>query len=624
VLQLVRSDIAGFVGLAERGPLPEDFPGQPFDASKVALRISKWAEFLTHFGGFRQYGYLAYAVKAFFENGGAVCYVVRVAATTCADPAQNAARAAFTLPSGPPVPIGTVAQVAGPFQFGVALTGTTGVSAGDLLLIGGGGVTQLNRATNVLAGGQVQLAAPLPTQIANGASVSGFPAVCTISAASRGNWANDVRIQIAPLGSDAFSLRATVDLGPNTPPTEEEWYQSLTLSDPTLYNYAPAVLAEQSNLIRLDITGPGAINLQAYEALASGTFYLQGGRDGLAAVTLQDFSGSSTDLRGLRLLEEIDEVAIVAVPDAVFQTPDSPVIAPVPADPCLPVPPPPPAATPAADPTSVAKPLSTQDSLQLQSRMLDQCVRLRFRVAVIDPPDGQQIEQIQTWAADSGLVQTPASRYAALYYPWLSVPDALQLDGSLRRVPPSGHVVGAYAQTDLTVGVQKPPANVALDYVSDVVQPISDVQQQLLNLNGVNAIRAFPGRGIRLWGARSLATRAEPDWRFIHVRRLMSAIEATLQRCSRWTVFRSNDNTLRSSLTHSLNVLLEDIWARGGLRGATPAQAFYVTCDNTNNPQAVIDQGQLVCEIGVAIAAPMEFLVFQIRQDAAGSQVLES
>jgi phage tail sheath protein FI len=97
-----------------------------------------------------------------------------------------------------------------------------------------------------------------------------------------------------------------------------------------------------------------------------------------------------------------------------------------------------------------------------------------------------------------------------------------------------------------------------------------------------------------------------------------------VQRTSRWTVFQGNDRALRSSLTHSLNVLLEGIWARGGLKGSKPADAFYVKCDGTNNPQTVIDQGQLICEIGIAVAAPMEFLVFEIRQDASGSQVVEN
>jgi uncharacterized protein len=619
----VRTDIVGFVGIAERGPLPEDCPPGRFDPAKIALKIGKWAEFQAHFGGLREYGYLAYAVRAFFENGGATCYVVRVAATTAADPSRNAAKAAIVLPSGPAVAIGKIAQVIGPFQFKPTLDAGAVLDTGDSLLVSGGGVTQLVHVAGLLADGSPLLSAALGSQIAAGASVSRFPAGCRISAASRGNWGNTVRIQIAVIDANTVSLRATVDLGPNQPAAEDEWYQALSLTDPAAYNYAPTVLAQQSNLVRLEQLGAGPIDLSAAAALAGGSFHLQGGRDGLAAITLQDFSGGPDDLRGLRLLEEIDDVAVIAVPDAVFQiAPAMKLAAPV-ADPCMP----PVASLPdpvAADPTAVTAPLSAQDSIQLQARMLDQCVRLQYRVALIDPPGGQQIGQVQNWAQTNGLVGSPAARFAALYYPWLDVPDALELAGNSRSIPPSGHVAGAYAQNDLTFGVQKPPANIELQFVVDVEKAICDRQQQLLNLNNVNAIRAFPGRGIRVWGARSLAPVTDSDWRFIHVRRLMSAIEETVQRASRWTVFQSNDRALRSSLTHSLNVLLEEIWARGGLKGAKPADAFYVICDDSNNPQTVVDQGKLICEVGVAIAAPMEFLVFEIRQDASGSQVLEN
>jgi hypothetical protein len=623
VLQLVRTDIAGFVGLAERGPLPEDFPADTFDGSQAAVKISNWKEFLTNFGSFQEYGYLAYAVRAFFENGGDTCYVVRVAATTLTDPTQNAAKAFFTLPSGPSAPMGTISQVVTPFQCALTLTGIHQPTTGDLLTISGGGVTQLNHVACVLANGQVLLTAKLEAKISVGAAVSWFPGACTISAASRGNWGNNLLIQVTPLDPVTFALRATVDLGPNTLPVEDEFYRALTLADPSSYNYAPAVLQQQSNLVRLK-AGSVAITLPAPPtSLASGVFYLQGGRDGLTAITLRDFSGGSSDLRGLRVLEQIEEVGILAIPDAVFRVPDALTAPTAPADNCLPssTPTPSPATN---DPTAAVTPLSPQDGVQLQRLMIDQCVRLQYRVALIDPPAQRTIEQVQIWPVAQGLVSRPSSRFAAFYYPWLMAPDSLEVDGLTRRVPPSGYVAGAYAQTDLTYGVQRPPANVELQFAVDVEQVISDLQQEGLNLNNVNAIRAFPGRGIRVWGARSLAAPGDEDWRFIHVRRLMSAIEETVQRSSRWVVFQSNNAALRSSLTHSLTVLLEGIWSKGGLRGTKPTDAFYVKCDAKNNPQTVIDRGQLICEVGIAVAAPMEFLVFEIRQDASGAQVLEN
>ncbi len=621
----MRTDIAGFVGIAERGPLPEDFPADTFDGTQAVVKISSWKQFLANFGGLQPYSYLAYSVRAFFENGGQDCYVARVAATTASDPAQQPAKAFFAVPAAAAVPIGTINQVSGPFQGTFTLTGNHAPAAGDLLIIQGGGVTQLVPVASILPDGQALTASALSQQITTGAAVSWVPAACVISAASRGNWGNDLLIQITPTGPATFALRVTVELGPNTLPTEDEYYRSLTLSDPTSYNYAPTVLAQQSNLIRMEVMGANSIALKAVPQLATGVFYLQGGRDGLSAMTLRDFSGGPNDLRGLRLLESIEQVAIVAIPDAVFQIAAAPAPPPSPAaDECLPahsaVPPPP----PQDDPTAALTPLTIQESVQLQGMMIDQCQRLQYRVALIDPPPGLQISQAQTWPANNGLVSSPSSRFAAFYYPWLMAPDSLQPNQLTTTVPPSGYVAGAYAQTDLTYGVQRPPANVELEYVVDVAQPISDLQQEGLNLNNVNAIRAFPGRGVRVWGARSLAQPGDEDWRFIHVRRLMSAIEETVQRSSAWVVFQNNTDTLRRSLTHSLTVLLTGIWAKGGLQGTKPSDAFYVTCDSTNNPQSVIDQGQLICEVGIAIAAPMEFLVFEIRQDASGSQVLEN
>ena len=311
----------------------------------------------------------------------------------------------------------------------------------------------------------------------------------------------------------------------------------------------------------------------------------------------------------------------MAAPDAVLAIEAAPPPPAVAVDPCAPPPAQPLPVLP-ADPTATPTPLSPGDSATLQMLLIEQCERLRYRVALIDPPYGVKPDAITTWAAGQGLVNRSA-RFAALYYPWLDIPDASGAPAALRRVPPSGHVAGVYAQVDLSVGVQHPPANIALSAVSDIAEPLSAIQSGALNAASVNAIRAFPGRGIRIWGARSLAPPGDSDWRFIHVRRVMSAIEATVQRASRWATFESNDAHLRSTLSHAVTTLLEGIWRKGGLKGATPAEGFYVRCDDTNNPQAVIDRGQVVCEVGVAIAAPMEFIVFEIRQDVAGGTVVE-
>jgi phage tail sheath protein FI len=622
-LTLVRTDIAGFVGFAERGPLPEDF-AREFDPTLVARRLTSWAEYEATFGSFLANGYLPFAVRAFFENGGDTCYVVRVAAT---DPSRipldrQPIAASLSLPAGPARAAGTLSGPGGGAAVQMALTPplTPADLIGNWITVSHSGLDQSRVVQGTLADGSFLLSRPLDHQFVAGDPVTLSPTAATITARSRGFWGNHIRLQFTQLGNDAFGLAVTVDPGPDAVPTEQEFYRSLVL-DPGSPDDAAATLAARSNLIALQTNG-GKISFDPSGPLAGRVVYLEGGRDGLADVSLSDFAGRSTDRRGLRLLEEIDEVAIIAIPDAVLKI-APPMRAPaVELPPCTPPPAVPPPVLP-PDPTAVPKPLSDEDRATLQMLMIEQCERLNYRFALIDPPSGLQPSAMQQWPSQppQNLINRSA-RFAALYYPWLSVSDPLGVTGRNRAVPPSGHVAGAYAQVDLSIGVQHPPANVALASVAALAHDISDLQQGPLNTANVNAIRVFPGRGIRIWGARSLA--ADDDWRFIHVRRLMSAIEETVQRSSRWATFEVNDATLRKTLTHSLTVLLEGIWTKGGLQGSTPDQGFFVKCDDTNNPQSVIDAGQVICQVGVAIAAPMEFLVFEIRQDVTGGVVVES
>jgi phage tail sheath protein FI len=266
----------------------------------------------------------------------------------------------------------------------------------------------------------------------------------------------------------------------------------------------------------------------------------------------------------------------------------------------------------------------------IQRAMVAQCAQLQYRVAVLDtplsvrPPLPLQPAQALGWLTQQGYSGPPA-RFAAVYYPWLRAPDELGIAGPNRTVPPCGHVAGAYAYTDNNSGVQKPPANVELQFISDVAVAVSNQQQGFLNPAGINAIRMFPGRGIRVWGARSIVQPSmDPNWIYIHTRRLMSMIENSVEHASRWVVFQTNDDNLRRMLTHSLNVFLNTIWLAGGLQGARPSEGYFVKCDRTNNPQSSIDAGQLICQVGVAIAAPMEFLVFEMRRSVAGAQVVEA
>lgn len=509
-------------------------------------------------------------------------------------------------------------------------------ASGDLVTVESDGVSELRNVVAVTpTTTTLQLGLALNFAHKVGAAVRKYDAAFSVTAASPGAWGNGINLEVRALDRGNavthFSLRVTVDQGADpVQPQQQEFYPLLSLdpADPSAGDiYAPDVL-KASQLIQIspDSIAQGTLLLVDTGPLQSGNVHLEGGSDGAPNTTTgaptltvanpcksqaappppnpkwpypsppnatnQDFQ-DALDVLGL-----VDEIAILCCPDAAG----------------------PPPQTPAANPWSMQV---------IQQTMVEQCVRLQYRVAVLDTPRSQasgaplQPAQALTWLNQQGY-SDPAARFVAVYYPWLNVPDALGIEGPSRTVPPCGHVAGAYAYTDNQFGVQKPPANVELHFVSNVQLAVTNQQQGFLNPAGINAIRAIPGRGTRVWGARSLASSLNPDWQYIHTRRLMSMIEDSVERASRWVVFQTNDDDLRRMLTHSLNVFLQNIWFAGGLKGARPTDSYFVKCDSTNNPQSSIDAGQLICQVGVAIAAPMEFLVFEMRRDVTGAQVVEA
>ena len=554
-----------------------------------------------------------------------------------------------------PIPGSALTAIASQGDSVLKVASTDAFAEGGLLSIEGGGVSEVRNVVAVSSkDSTISLGATLssPYPYAAGSVVRRYDAAITVSAYSAGAWGNGIQLEITPIdvgyaatgyAATRFSLRVTVDQGADpTQPQQQEFYPLLSLdpNDPSPSQiYAPQVVNQASQLIKIcpgsencpGVILQGTFLLVNAGPLQSGNLYLEGGSDGvptpaapaaqpaqnpckpatpaLAAMAANPYPAppnvSNQDFfDALDVLGLIDEVAILCCPEAAG--------------------PPPPPQTPAVNPWSM---------LAIQQAMVEQCVRLQYRVAVLDTPQfqaGSTRNPLQPAAALNwlqGQYSGSAARFAAVYYPWLKVPDDLGIEGPNRTVPPCGHVAGAYAYTDNNFGVQKPPANVQLQFVSDVQLAVSNQQQAFLNPAGVNAIRAFPGRGIRVWGARSVASGSnppDPDWIFIHTRRLMSMIEDSVEQASRWVVFQTNDDDLRRMLTHSLNVFLQSIWLTGGLRGARPTDGYFVKCDGTNNTQTTIDAGQLICQVGVAIAAPMEFLVFELRRSVAGAQVVEA
>ncbi|MEZ5262317.1 MAG: phage tail sheath C-terminal domain-containing protein [Acidimicrobiales bacterium] len=221
------------------------------------------------------------------------------------------------------------------------------------------------------------------------------------------------------------------------------------------------------------------------------------------------------------------------------------------------------------------------------------------------------VQQIKEWRSDVAMYD---SAFAAMYYPWIKVenPAATGSADTEILIPPSGHMAGIWARNDDTRGVWKAPANEIVRGALDVELPITKAEQGHLNPIGINCIRPFGTRGIRVWGARTLSS--DSDWKYVNVRRLFNMVEKTILDGTQWVVFEPNDQKLWEGVKRTISSFLRGLWRDGALFGATPDQAFFVKCDAETNPPDSIDQGKLVVEVGIAPVKPAEFVIFRISQ----------
>ena len=389
-----------------------------------------------------------------------------------------------------------------------------------------------------------------------------------------------------------------------------EVHSDLSLAPVDSRYFAPAAIARSSRLISVEaVASPGPLQDRlpnpSAANLTGATGRLFGGRNGTAAI------GSAEFLAALNAAANEDEIALLAVPDLMIRP--QPLVAidpqPAPAAPCS-LDPQLAAEAPPPEPVLAeqAPDLSLGQIERIQQAMLTQCEQKRDRFAVLDPPPPARtgsFPQVHSWRRRFD------SKFGALYHPWILAPDPLRVENSpVRRVPPSGAVTGIYARVDLEAGVHYAPANRVLKFTQGPVDDVSDGEQDILNPMGVNCIRYVPGRGLRVWGARTVSS--DPEWRFVNVRRLMSLIEEALDEGLAWAVFQPNNGTLRSQITASVTVFLESFWERGALVGATPEEAFYIRCDDDNNPPGDMAAGRLMIEIGVALVRPAEFVVIRL------------
>jgi phage tail sheath protein FI len=250
-------------------------------------------------------------------------------------------------------------------------------------------------------------------------------------------------------------------------------------------------------------------------------------------------------------------------------------------------------------------------------RVISHCERLRYRIAIVDPPQESSISEVRQFRSRFD------TRYGALYYPWLEIldPTAVPDPGApLPRlmVPPSGFVAGIYARNDIERGVFKAPANEVIRGITRFETNVTFDRQSVLNPEGINALRFFEGRSNRVWGARTMSS--DPEWKYVNVRRLFIYLEHSIDRSTQWAVFEPNNERLWASIRQSIEDFLLVTWRSGALMGTRPEEAYFVRCDRTTMTQNDLDNGRLICLIGVAPTYPAEFVIFRIGQWTADAR----
>ncbi|HYH51115.1 MAG TPA: phage tail sheath C-terminal domain-containing protein [Acidimicrobiia bacterium] len=498
-LSAVGTAVAAFVGFTAKAPL--DDPDDP-DGLRPRL-VTNWSQFERLYGGFAPGAMLPHAVYGYFNNGGGLCYIVRVAHEK-----PTGERPALALPTAEK-----------PDKPALELTAKV---EDDIEVV-------------------IQPGIPDPESGGEG------PAF------------------------ELIVLRSG---------TEAERFGGLSMTKGP--RFAEAVVNETSTLINIKVK-----TTEKSVVPATGTFAVERAATAPVPVRAGDFEGAESNRTGIRGLVIADEVTMIAIPDLV---------------------------------TAARQDDGTVDLdmwKSVQTSLITHCEGAANRMAILDPPPGLDSQQVKEWRAGEAMYD---SKFAALYYPWIKVANPAGTNGDrFLTVPPSGHLAGVWARNDESRGVWKAPANEVIFGALDVANKVTEGEQSLLNPIGVNCIRPFSTRGIRVWGARTLSS--DPSWRYLNVRRLFNMIETSILQGTQWVVFEPNDMALWARVRRTITAFLLGLWRDGALFGATPEEAFYVKCDAETNPPESIDEGKLVVEVGIAPVKPAEFVIFRVSQWHGGASV---
>jgi Bacteriophage tail sheath protein len=585
----VPTSTTGFAGMTRYGPVL--YPDGPTTCEPRL--VGSFTEFESVYGGLtvlnaptaadERLPYTAHAARAFFMNGGTRLYISRVFSPRGTDWGV-ASSLPVSVSTAPPMSATWMARWPG--AYGNVWVETRVVRSKNAAYVSGG-IVQVKGAkqgsvVEIIPGGGTPPSDNEPLTLANLAVVtidpndghqifnraSGPPAV--------GDIVQNVSLRVIVTTEDD-SQHVYDQLGAD--PAQKRYIgKILDRDNPEDENAAVWLKWDPSLASGNDVAARLMVALQAKLRLA-------GGHDG--DVVPADLAGKDADpddvtkkATGLAALGEIDDIAIVALPDGGS--------------------------------------FDFDDAALAGDALIQHAQSLHYRIAVIDPPFNCSMTQIRKFRGRFD------STYAALYHPWIEIFDPTERPAQgappqRLQLPPSGFVTGIYARTDIKRGVFKAPANEEVLGLIKLENNINKARQDVLNPEGINALRFFEGRGHRVWGARTVTS--DPEWMYVNVRRLFIYLEHSIDKGTQWAVFEPNNERLWANIRNTIEDFLLVTWKSGALLGAKPEQAYFVRCDRTTMTQNDLDNGRLICLIGVAPTKPAEFVIFRIGQWTADASL---
>jgi phage tail sheath protein FI len=551
----------------------------PKGLTTAPVLVSTWTDFVKAFGGLNDSYPTTWAAYNFFANGGRDLYVKRVLGA-------SSASGSVVVNDGPGTTTTTTATVtaASATSGTVTYTATNTFTVGQTVSITGLSTSAFNltsvtiatrsssqfTVTSAATGTAVTEASGVATVTV---AVAANP-VFTVNAVNVGEWSSEYSVSIVAGGSaNRFGLEVyqTTAVGGSTSTNLVESYTDLSMSADDRNFVRSVINSNPTSVIRISPTG---LDVTKFPGVTTTPVALTGGADGLAPVRT-DYSASWSTY------DSVVNPLVMYAPDA---------------------------------PYSATGTLAAQihgDAVSYASSRTDAFV-------VVDTPSGLSVSaaQEQVTATSAIFAADSTGNIAASYYPWYNIPDPTKSIGVTRLQAPGAGVVGQYLATDASRGPAKTPAGLqnvmALAVSTEHLFTNAELDAINTSVNPINAIRQVPGAGIVIMGGRTFDN--TPNNRYINLRRSLIYIQKSMNDLTSFAVFENNDTVLWSQIKTSLNSFLRSYWNAGGLRGTNPSQAYYVKCDDTNNPFTEIQAGRVNIEVGVALEYPAEFVVIKLGQ----------